>query len=295
MSNVPEVISENKFYNFFISRNTPDIYKWSNYFELYEKYFSRFLSRPVRFLEIGVDRGGSSDMWKTYFGKDAIIVGIDILPECKQFEDVSQNRFIEIGDQSDPVFLQSIVDKYGYFDIILDDGSHLFEHQIKSLEILWNSLAPDGVYMVEDCHTSYYPKYDGWHNEKSSFIEYAKNFIDEVNAHHRLELMGKCSRFKDVHGVYCHSGVVVLEKKSYTVPYTSRSGKDAEKTSAVEEARRDCAYLARASRLHVIYWYLKVVLGFITFNKRMLQIHMRNLKARKILKMCDKRLTQTEL
>tara|TARA_Y100000310_G_scaffold345619_1_gene467382 strand:- start:1679 stop:1996 length:318 start_codon:yes stop_codon:yes gene_type:complete len=36
------------------------------------------------------------------------------------------------------------------FDFIIDDGSHLIEHQLKSLSILAKRLKPDGVYIIED-------------------------------------------------------------------------------------------------------------------------------------------------
>ena len=56
-------------------------------------------------------------------GPNAQILGIDIEPECKNLE--KNNTKIEIGSQSDIEFLKKIADKYGKFDVIVDDGSHM--------------------------------------------------------------------------------------------------------------------------------------------------------------------------
>ena len=36
---------------------------------------------------MGIFNGGSLKIWKEYFGPDAKIIGIDINPECKKFEE----------------------------------------------------------------------------------------------------------------------------------------------------------------------------------------------------------------
>ena len=45
--------------------------KWSNYFEIYEKLFKKFLNQKLTFVEIGVGNGGSLFMWKNFFGNKA--------------------------------------------------------------------------------------------------------------------------------------------------------------------------------------------------------------------------------
>jgi hypothetical protein len=44
-------------------------------------------------------------------------------------------------------------------DLIVDDGSHLTSHQIKSLELLRPKLKPGGIYILEDIHTSFMSEY----------------------------------------------------------------------------------------------------------------------------------------
>ncbi len=38
------------------------------------------------------------------------------------------------------------------FDVIIDDGSHVTEHQILTAECLLPRLNPGGVYVIEDCY-----------------------------------------------------------------------------------------------------------------------------------------------
>jgi|GEM_PF-2706137 len=65
----------------FVNNKQRTIHKWKHYFPAYEAHFSRFVNRPMVFLEIGCGRGGSAQMWKRYLGPHALIVGIDVKPE----------------------------------------------------------------------------------------------------------------------------------------------------------------------------------------------------------------------
>lgn len=60
--------------------------KWFHYFDIYDKYFSKFRNADVVICEIGVCKGDSMQMWQNYFGKNATIIGIDINEECRKFE-----------------------------------------------------------------------------------------------------------------------------------------------------------------------------------------------------------------
>ena len=65
------------------------------------------------------------------------------------------------GDQNDKVLLNKLAEKYGKFDIIIDDGSHVSRHIINSFNILFDHLSKNGLYIVEDLQTSYIPRYGG--------------------------------------------------------------------------------------------------------------------------------------
>jgi len=149
-----------------------------NYCVKYEKYlpFNRY--DALKIMEIGVLRGESLKTWKDYFYRSEI-VGIDIVPECKKYE---ENRItIEIGSQIDGDFLNKVSQKYGPFDMIVDDGSHVNSHVLYSFEHLFDSVKSGGVYIIEDAYTSYFnfEPYGGG-NENTS-IEHCKKLVDDIN------------------------------------------------------------------------------------------------------------------
>lgn len=142
------------------------------YYEAYTNMFSTFnCNDKLKILEIGVRGGGGLYSLKEYF-PNSTIVGLDIDPECKQWESIEDDIHVRIGDQSDNIMLQNLIDEFGLFDIIIDDGSHICAHQIISFEYLFLKLNYNGLYIVEDLHTSYWK---GFHdNIELSSIEYFK-------------------------------------------------------------------------------------------------------------------------
>lgn len=96
---------------YFRSNTKRLIHKCNNYFDIYERHFSRYRNKNVVLLEIGVSHGGSLQMWKNYFGENCKIYGIDIDPRCKEFEE--ENIEIFIGSQSDRKFLREVREKIG--------------------------------------------------------------------------------------------------------------------------------------------------------------------------------------
>lgn len=125
--------------------------KWLHYFWIYQRYFAEYVGQPVKVLEIGVSHGGSLQIWKSYFGPKAQIVGVDIDPRCKAYEEPQIQ--IEIGHQADPSFWEGLWDHYTGFDIVIDDGSHLKSDQEASFKTLWPWT--HGIYLIEDCHSGF--------------------------------------------------------------------------------------------------------------------------------------------
>ena len=156
------------------------IHKWLHYFPIYERHFLRYVNRPVTLLEIGVFKGGSLEMFRNFLGPYSQIVGIDIDPTCKYYE--QEQIQIRIGDQADTNFLGKICEEFGEFDIVLDDGSHLMRDIYASWTYLYSRINKNGIYMIEDLHTAYDESYGGGLKNPNSFIEISKNLIDLLNA-----------------------------------------------------------------------------------------------------------------
>ncbi len=149
------------------------------FLDIYENYFKNLRNKNLNILEIGVDKGDSLRLWREYF-INSRICGLDI--DKKDF--VIQNVEIYQGDQNDKILLNKIAKKYGKFDIIIDDGSHVSKHIINSFNYLFDHLRQDGIYIVEDLQTSYIPRYGGSRInliKKNSSMNFFKSLSDSIN------------------------------------------------------------------------------------------------------------------
>lgn len=182
-----------------------------HYFDIYERHFMRFRDKAPVMIEIGVQGGGSLAMWKEFFGKNSQIIGIDVNPECKAHE--SEGIEVFIGSQDDPGLINQIFAKYPHVDIVLDDGSHMMKHMVASFELMYDRLDKDGVYIVEDTHTCYWPEFQGGLREPGSFIEFTKSKLDELNAVHSRSAVPISNFTRSTDSVVCYDSVVVFERR----------------------------------------------------------------------------------
>jgi hypothetical protein len=132
------------------------------YTDEYHTLLSPLRMEPIRFLEIGVHKGISMQMWKEYLPQ-AVIVGIDWSPKPESFPSDDRFHFLQ-GDQGDPALLDKAYETAGgQFDAILDDASHLGCHTARSFAHLFpKALKPGGIYIIEDTCTAFGPdNFDG--------------------------------------------------------------------------------------------------------------------------------------
>jgi hypothetical protein len=194
----------------FLENKGRETFKCTHYFPIYERYFAPWRNRSLVFMEIGVNSGGSLQMWQRYFGPLARIVGIDINPECKKCEE--PGIFVRIGDQSSPEFLQSVLDEFGMPDIVLDDGSHKMNDILASFNFLYPRQHKNALYVIEDLCTSYWEEYGGGVHRQESFINIAKSLIDRLNADHTRGAIPADSFSKETLGMSFYDSMVVFEK-----------------------------------------------------------------------------------
>jgi len=124
------------------------IWKWEHYFDIYHRHFSKFVGSPVNVLEIGIYSGGSLGMWRSYFGNECHIYGVDIEEACKAYECDTVTVFI--GNQEDTDFWTRFNNQVQGIDIVIDDGGHTPNQQMVTLEQMLPCLRPGGVYLCED-------------------------------------------------------------------------------------------------------------------------------------------------
>ncbi|GEL97651.1 class I SAM-dependent methyltransferase [Cellulomonas terrae] len=205
-------LAENPLYSYFLANRAGGVlHKWPHYFPIYHRHLERYRGRPVRVLEIGVYRGGGLTMWQRYFGKDAVIVGADIDEAAVRAVD---GRFVvELGDQADPAFLRRLHDTYGPFDVVIDDGGHTMQQQIVTAETLFPLIAEDGLLIVEDTHTSYWPAFGGGLDEPGSFVAWARARTDDLNSQHHRDLDRSSVWARQLGGVHFYDSVVVFDRE----------------------------------------------------------------------------------
>ena len=185
--------------NMYASHKGSVIHKWHHYIPLYDRYFSTYRGEPIRFLEIGVSQGGSLQMWRKYFGDDAIIFGIDSNPMCESQNGIAGQ--VRIGSQIDSVFLESVVKEMGGIDIVLDDGSHLMPHIPVTLKCLFPYLSYGGIYMIEDLHTAYWRNHGGGVGSKGNFFGFAMDLIDDMHHWYHNENLKQAAISNEVHTI----------------------------------------------------------------------------------------------
>ena len=165
-------------------------------------------------------KGGLLQLWKQYFGPYATIVGLDIRPECRVFEEDGVS--IQIEDQSDENFLASVLERFGAPKIVINDGSDKMTDISKSFRFLYPRIASDGTYLVEDLHTVYWEEYGSGLRKPESFIEVGKGLIDELNAEDSRGSVHETEFSKNTLSIHFYDSVVVFEKARYGRKYAPK-------------------------------------------------------------------------
>lgn len=164
--------------------NAPGAHKWHHYFPIYEQVFAQLRDRPISLLEIGVYQGASIKVWRDYFHSQSKIIGVDIDPACARFEDAARNVHVRIGPQQDQAFLGKVVEEFGPFDLIIDDGSHMTSHMIASFAALFGSgLRAGGIYLVEDMHSNFWPQF---RDSSKSFMDFCFGLVECMHLHYSV-------------------------------------------------------------------------------------------------------------
>ena len=156
-------------------------------------------------------------MWKRFFGPFAQIVGIDIEPACKSFEE--DQLAIRIGNQNNSHFLQEIIAEFGPPDIVLDDGSHMMTDILASFNTIYPKMRSNSIYCVEDLHTAYWSEYGGGLKQKDTFIEVCKELIDHLNADHTRDGISANTFSRETLSMHFYDSVVVFEKGRHIKKY----------------------------------------------------------------------------
>lgn len=160
-----------------------------NYTKLYDKYFSSMRGEPICFLEIGILNGSSAHMWEDYF-ENASLYFIDIDDKSvnsAQRALSSRSHCYKVDQSNAEALLRFAQHTKANFDIILDDGGHTMQQQIISFKTLFPFLKENGVYIIEDLHTSFWKNWGGSGSQtnpkadNTTTIGYLKELLTDIN------------------------------------------------------------------------------------------------------------------
>lgn len=208
---LPEIFSNNK---------EKLIHKWLHYLPVYENHLSNYVNKDFNFLEIGVSKGGSLQMFREYFGSKAVIFGIDIDKNCFKLNGIDAQ--VRIGNQSDINFLDSVINEMEYIDVVLDDGSHKMNDIKNSFLHIFPKLKEGGIYIIEDLHTSYWRNFGGGIKNKNNFFNFIRALIDDVHHWYHDQGMHYPEVSKFIPAIHIYDSIVVFEKKLVKKPISTQ-------------------------------------------------------------------------
>ncbi len=151
-------------------------FKGHGFTEFYYDHI-KHLNNPT-ILEMGIWKGASTKMFNEYINRECEIYCIDIDPK-RDVSNLGDNVHFYVVDQGNEEQLKNFVKEIGdvKFDIILDDGSHQIYHQMLTYSILRKLLKKDGMYIMEDLHTSFSEFSSYNYGEETTTLDFFAKFV----------------------------------------------------------------------------------------------------------------------
>jgi len=158
--------------------------KWSVYLEKYDSAFNDYKDKAICLLEIGVQNGGSLEVWSRFFPNARKIIGCDINQQCALLEYEDPRISVVAGDANTDDTQAVVLQKASLFDVIIDDGSHVSGDIVRSFARYFPVLEDGGIFIVEDLHCSYWQEYEGGLFYPFSSMSFFKRITDIINYEH---------------------------------------------------------------------------------------------------------------
>lgn len=186
-----------------------------NYTPIYENLFGYNSNRVVsNLLEIGFGNGASAKMWMAYFAR----AQISVIEKCgDEFLSLWANPTMDIvgldvykGDSTDK-------EVWGFvpyaLDVIIDDGSHFADDQIKTFMYGFDHVKEGGLYVIEDTHCNFHPSFECGVNIYDWLYELIvgqQKDLSNGDFYKTREKMKGIS--KNIFGYYLYKSLIVFEK-----------------------------------------------------------------------------------
>ena len=158
--------------------------KWALYINEYDRVLSPFKMTKISMLEIGIQNGGSLEIWSKFFPNANVIIGCDINQECSKLKYEDDRIKIVIGNVNSEEIEKEILNNSKKIDLIIDDGSHTSSDIIKTFAKYFCHVSDGGIFIVEDLHCSYWESFQGGLYDPYSAISFFKKLADIINYEH---------------------------------------------------------------------------------------------------------------
>lgn len=158
--------------------------KWQLYLREYDRLFNPYRAQAISLLEIGIQNGGSLDIWANYFAPGSTLIGCDINPDCAALVYDNPHISFILGDANDPAVVRQVLQRAPVFDLIIDDGSHTSSDIVNTFTLYFQHLAEGGMFVAEDLHCSYWAQYEGGLYDPYSSLSFFKRLSDVISHEH---------------------------------------------------------------------------------------------------------------
>jgi predicted O-methyltransferase YrrM len=201
--------------------------KWSSYLKLYDSILRGRRLELRSLLEIGVQNGGSLEIWAKYFPNAEHIVGCDIDERCRALTYSDLRIRVFVGDATQSATCAAIASHSPSFDVVIEDGSHIPKDVIAAFLLYWPQVKPGGMFIAEDLHCDYFPSHQGSIRRRDTANRFFMSLTQLVNYEHWQGVVPPVSLFGDfptvtasiaqgwtdsIAAISFHNSVVVIHK-----------------------------------------------------------------------------------
>jgi hypothetical protein len=124
------------------------MWKWNVALEAYQRHFGSFATKDSKLLEIGVQSGGSINMYHSVLPK-TFYYGMDINHKCEAFKD--PGSIIYFGDQgNEDTWLNFFNMITPMLDMCIDDGGRQAQQMLVTLRKVLPHMNKGGFFLTED-------------------------------------------------------------------------------------------------------------------------------------------------
>ena len=174
------ITTDDESMNFLGKKHGTDKVLHHRYDRIYPIFLDKLRNKRITLFEIGCGSDYASfKMWIDYFPHGKIFC-MDIHEETE-----TERGKVFKGDQTKIEDLISMVDKIGLCDVIIDDGSHIAEHQINTFNFLFEKMLKNGgTYIIEDIECSYWnpkEKLYGYNVGNFNVVDYFSSLPNKIN------------------------------------------------------------------------------------------------------------------